>query len=455
MDNHERQVPLPRCSGACLIFPEYPTHLHSHHINQLKSNQSDIMKPQPSISIQHTSGFNAGARWFWFTVAAILSFTSLSHAELDAKEIDLGIKRTGQRIQRIYIGTYTGPNSNGIYVCEINSKTGELTKPRLAAEMESPSWVSIHPNQRFLYAAGESNTYPNGGSIAAFEIKTDGSLKTINAVAPNGSGPCHLGIDASGSNMLVSNYGSGNVASVVIGDEGNVHESNWADQYPTLDNQQKPHAHHACFTPDNRFAVVCDAGLDRIYVYKNDASTGTLTANDPPYFSTAAETHPRHLTFSNDGKFCYVINEKAMSVTAFSFNLMKGTLQEIQTISTLPPGYKGEVGSTAELILHPSGRFLYGSNRGPDNLVCYKVDEESGTLTLAGHTSTGGKTARSFGIDLSGRWMLIGNQNSDTVVQFKINAKTGKLTPTGTEYPLGSPVCFQFIPSELRSKNLR
>ncbi len=406
------------------------------------------MPPKSSLSVQLLSRRTAGSRWFWLTVAATFTFAWIPHFDLNAKQPE-------SRIQRIYIGTYTGPKSDGIYVCELNSKTGKLTKPRLAAEMVSPSWVSIHPNQQFLYAAGESNTYPNGGSIAAFQIMPNGNLNNVGSVAPNGKGPCHLGIDSAGSNILISNYGSGNVASVAISDDGSVTESAWSDQYPTLENNQKPHAHHACFTPDNRFAVVCDAGLDRIYVYKNDVSSGTLTANDPPYFSTAAETHPRHLTFSQDGKFCYVINEKAMSVTAFSFDREKGTLQELQTISTLPVGYDGEVGSTAELILHPSGQFLYGSNRGPDKIVCFKVDQKGGTLTLAGHTSTGGQTARSFGIDLTGRWMLIGNQNSDNIVQFKINAKTGELTPTGTEHQLGSPVCFQFMPTDLRSRDLR
>ena len=359
------------------------------------------------------------------------------------------------RIQRVYIGTYTGPKSDGIYVAELDSKTGKMTQPRLAAKMVSPSWVTIHPNQKNLYAAGESGTYPNGGSIAAFEINSDGTLSKINSVAPNGSGPCHLAIDASGKTMLISNYGSGNLASVKIGSNGAVSVSDWSDQYPTLDGNQKPHAHHATFTSNNRFALACDAGLDRLCVYRYDPKSETLAANTPAFFSTAAETHPRHLTFSLDGRFCYVINEKAMSVTAFEFDAKTGNLQEIQTISTLPEGYEGKVGSTAELIMHPSGKFLYGSNRGPDNLVCYSVDPNNGTLTLASHTPTGGKTARSFGIDSTGRWMLVGNQNSDSIVQYKIHPRTGTLTPTGTTYSLGSPVCFQFRPTTLKARSIR
>ena len=231
--------------------------------------------------------------------------------------------------------------------------------------------------------------------------------------------------------------------------------SNWKDQYPTLPENQKPHAHHATFSANNRFAIACDAGLDRICVYQHDPQTGTLTANNPAFIETAAETHPRHLTFSLDGRFCYVINEKAMSVTAFEFDTNTGSLHAIQTISTLPDGYTGKIGSTAELILHPNGKFLYGSNRGPDNLVCYKINRQDGTLQLLSHTPTGGKTARSFGIDATGNWMLIGNQNSNTIVQYKIHQRTGRLSPTGTTYQLGSPVCFQFKPTNLNVKSIK
>ncbi len=345
----------------------------------------------------------------------------------------------------VYIGTYTGEKSKGIYVSRLDPKTGSMSKPELAAEMVSPSWVTIHPSGKFLYAAGESGSYKEGGAVAGFSIGQDGKLTALNSQAPNGRGPCHLAIDQTGRTMLVSNYGSGNVSSLQIAADGTLSPSQWRDQYPTLGETQKPHAHHAGFDPTNRFALVCDAGLDRICVYRFDAATGVLTANEPPFVTTTADTHPRHLTFSRDGKFCYDIDEKAMSVTAFRFDPKLGVLSQIQAISTLPRDFDGKAGSTAELIMHPSGKFLYGSNRGPDNIVGYSVDAKTGKLTLIGHTSTRGKTARSFGIDPTGRWMIVGNQNSDTVVQFEIDSNTGELTPTGTEFQLGSPVCFQFL----------
>lgn len=345
----------------------------------------------------------------------------------------------------VYIGTYTGKQSQGVYVSRLDPTTGSMSAPELAAEMINPSWVTIHPNGKFLYAAGEHGPYKGGGAISGFSIGQDGKLTALNTQAPNGSGPCHLAIDQTGKTILVSNYGSGSVSSLQIAEDGKLAPSAWVDQHPVLGEKQKPHAHHSDFDPSNQFALSCDAGLDRIYVYRFDAATGMLTANDPPFVATTPETHPRHLAFSPDGRFCYNIDEKAMSVTAFSFDAELGVLRELQAISTLPSDFNGKAGSTAELIMHPSGKFLYGSNRGPDNIVEYSVDAQTGKLTLVGHTSTQGKTARSFGIDPSGHWMIVGNQNSGSVVQFKIDQNTGELTPTGTKFELGAPVCFQFL----------
>lgn len=371
-------------------------------------------------------------------LAAVLSFATMP---LHAAEPTPAPLQPNEASILVYIGTYTGVKSKGIYVSRLNPATGALSAPELAAEMVNPSWVTIHPGGKFLYAAGEAG----GGAIAGFSIKQDGKLSPINKQEPNGSGACHLAIDQTGKTIVVSNYGSGSVSSLQIAADGTLSPSAWVDQHPTLNEKQKPHAHHAGFDPTNRFALSCDAGLDRIYVYCFDAAKGQLTANDPPFATTTAETHPRHLTFSLDGKFCYDIDEKSMSVTAFSFDAATGILSQIQAISTLPADFTGQAGSTAELVMHPSGKFLYGSNRGPDNIVGYSVDTKTGKLTLVGHTSTLGQTARSFGIDPTGQWMIVGNQKSDTIVQFKIDQTTGALTPTGTQYELGAPVCFQFL----------
>ena len=345
----------------------------------------------------------------------------------------------------VYIGTYTGKKSQGIYVSHLDPKTGAMSAPELAGEMINPSWVTIHPNRKFLFAAGEGGQKGGGGAIAGFSIGADGKLTAINMQPPNGSGPCHLAIDQTGKTIVVSNYGDGSVASLAIAPDGQLSPSAWVDKHPTLDEKQKPHAHATEFHQGNQFAVSCDAGIDRLYVYRFDAATGALTANDPPFATTEADTHPRHLTFSLDGKFCYNIDEHSLSVTAFSFDAKAGVLKQIQSISTVPAGYDGKGQSTAEIILHPSGKFLYGSNRGHDSIVAYSIDAQSGKLTLIGHTSTEGKTPRGFGVDPTGRWLIAGNQGSDSVVQFKIDQSTGALTPTGTKFELGAPVCFKFL----------
>lgn len=344
----------------------------------------------------------------------------------------------------VYVGTYTGKKSQGIYVSHLNPTTGGMTAPVLAGEMTNPSWITIHPSGKFLFAAGEGGQ-PNGGAVGGFAIGSDGKLSAINKQPPNGSGPCHLAIDATGKTILAANYGDGSVASLAIATDGSLSASAWVDKHPALSEKQKPHAHSVDFSPGNRFALSCDAGIDRIYVYRFDANTGTLMANDPPFALTTPETHPRHLAFTPDGQFCYDIDERSMSVTAFRFDQKNGVLTHLQSIPSLPAGYDGKGQSTAELIMHPSGRFLYGTNRGHDSIVTYSVHPQNGQLTLVGHTSTEGKTPRGFGVDPTGQWAFAGNQGSDTIVQFKINQTTGALTPTGTTFDLGAPVCFQFL----------
>ena len=371
------------------------------------------------------------------TLLAGLSLTSFGAGETRAAEN----AKPGSVL--VYIGTYTGKKSQGIYVSHLNPATGAMSAPELAGEMINPSWVTIHPSRKYLFAAGEGGK--GGGAVAGFSIGADGKLTAINSQSPNGSGPCHLAIDQTGKTIVVSNYGDGSVSSLLIAPDGQLSPSAWVDKHPTLGEKQKPHAHGTEFDPGNQFAVSCDAGIDRLYVYRFDAATGALTANDPPFATTAADSHPRHLTFSADGKFCYDIDEKSMSVTAFTFDAKAGVLKQIQSIPTLPAGYEGKGQSTAEIILHPSGKFLYGSNRGHDSIVAYSIDAQSGKLTLIGHTSTEGKTPRGFGVDPTGRWLIAGNQGSDSVVQFKIDQSTGALSPTGTKFELGAPVCFKFL----------
>lgn len=343
----------------------------------------------------------------------------------------------------VYIGTYTGKNSQGIYLLRLDPATGALSAPELAGKMTNPSWVTIHPNHKYLYAAGEFG--PGGPKVVGFTIEADGMLKPLNDQSSAGNGPCHVTVDPSGKTALVANYNNGIVASLPIAEDGTLSPAASTDQHKGSDPKQGPHAH--CIVPDKtgRFVLSCDAGLDRVYVYRLDAANHTLTPNDPPFAPTAAQTNPRHLAFTPDGKFAYTINEHALSVTAFTFDAEHGVLHEIQTIDTQPAGAPTKGHSTAELVCHPSGKFLYGSNRGDDSIVGYKIDPETGKLTLISHTPTGGKTPRGFGIDPTGNWLIAGNQNSNTLVEFHIDTTTGELKPTGTSFEIGAPVCVQFL----------
>jgi 6-phosphogluconolactonase len=358
--------------------------------------------------------------------------------------VDLRAEDAAESV-RVYIGTYTGKKSQGIYMCRLDPKTGALSKPELAGEMINPSWVTLHPSHKFLYACGEYGPYKGGSTIAGFAIKSDGTLTALNQQPPAGGGPCYLAVDKAGKNLLVANYGSGSAANLPIGADGTLSPASAVDQHPNKNPKQLPHAHCFDFDGTNHFAVSCDAGLDKIYVYRFDAEKGTFTANDPPFAETPAGTHPRHLAFGADQRFVYVIMEAELSVHVFSWDAEHGVLHDIQTIPTVPADYTGKGQSTAELIMHPSGKFLYGSNRGHDSIVAYAVDQSSGKLTLVSHTPTEGKVPRGFGIDPTGQWMIVGNQNSDSLVEFKIDQKSGELSPTGTKYELGAPVCVKFM----------
>jgi len=355
---------------------------------------------------------------------------------------------------RVYIGTYTGAKSQGIYLSQLDPATGALSDAELAAEVKNPSFLAIHPSRKFLYAVSEvsdAGGKPTGG-VSAFAVdpKT-GKLKLLNQQSSQGAGPCHLVVDQTGRNVLIANYGGGSCAALPIGDDGKLGEATAAIQHKgkSVDpgRQEAPHAHSINLDPANRFAFVADLGLDQVLIYRFDPAKGTLTANDPPAAAVAPGSGPRHFAMHPTGKFAYVINEMANTVTAFAYDGKLGRLQEIQNITTLPAGYK-ETSHTAEVVVHPSGKFLYGSNRGHDSLAIFTINPETGKLTAVGHQSTGGKTPRNFAIDPSGRWLLAENQGSGTIVVLQIDQKTGELKPTRHALAVESPVCVRMIQAE-------
>ena len=349
--------------------------------------------------------------------------------------------------QIVYVGTYTRAPSKGIYAYRLRAN-GELTPmgaEGLAVETENPSFLAVHPNQRFLYAVNELDR--DAGAVSAFAIDAaTGKLTLLNRVSSSGGSPCHVSIDASGKWLFVANYGGGSVVAFPLQTDGKLGEAATLMQHSGSSvnkaRQSGPHGHAVTASPDNRFVLAADLGLDRVIAYRLDPASG-LGPKDPVTTNIAPGSGPRHLAFRPDGKFVYVLNEMFSNVVAFGYDAARGTLSPVQTLSTLPEGFSGE-SSGAEIAVHPNGRFLYASNRGHDSIAGFRINPEKGTLASVGHTLTQGRTPRGFAIDPSGRLLIAGNQNSGTVVVFRIDQQTGVLTPTGTVVQVPSPVSIAF-----------
>lgn len=353
-----------------------------------------------------------------------------------------------------YVGSYTGKDSTskGISLYRYDGTTHEVTSLGTAAETTSPSFLTISPNRRFLYAVNEVGDFkgPNSGGVSAFSIDhATGKLTFLNEVSSRGAGPCYITIDKTGKWVLVANYDGGSVAVFPVQGDGKLGEAVSFDQHTghgsDPQRQEAPHAHSIDLSPDNRFAYVDDLGLDELMVYKFDAATGKLTPNDPPYAKLDPGSGPRHFAMAKSAKFAYVVSEMKGTVTAFSSDPQTGRLEKLQVISTQAEGFKGEI-EDAEIQIHPSGKFLYASNRGDGNSIAvFAIDPAKGTLTKVEVTPTQGKAPRHFMFDPTGTILFAENMNSNNVVLFQIDQKTGKLTPTGKSFEVGQPVCLKFL----------
>ena len=347
----------------------------------------------------------------------------------------------------VYFGTYTRgvDSSKGIYRSVLDLDSGKLSEPILAAEATNPSFLEIHPGGKFLYAVSESG---GAGSVSTFSIGDDGDLMFLNQQPSGGAGPCHVSIDHAGKNVLVANYGSGSASVIPIKPDGRLAKPPGFVQHTGSSvnpNRQKgPHAHSINVSSDDRFAFVADLGIDKVMIYRLDVEKGTIVANDPAFAKLKPGAGPRHFAFAPNGKYAYVINELHCTVTAFAYEPASGALTEIQTIPTLPEAFDGS-NSCAEVRVHPSGRFLYGSNRGHDSIAVYRINRRKGTLTLVEHETADIKTPRNFHLDPTGKFCLVANQGSDGVVVFGINRRTGALEPTGNKITVGRPVCVRFL----------
>ncbi|HET8631087.1 MAG TPA: lactonase family protein [Thermomicrobiales bacterium] len=358
----------------------------------------------------------------------------------------------------VYVGTYTAAEpyargrAEGIYAYRLDPDSGALTRAFTLPGVVNPSYLAVAPDGRALYAVNEAPEFEGqaGGGVSAFaRDPASGRLTALDRQPSHGTDPCYVSVDHSGRVALVANYTSGSVAAYPLGaDRGlgaatSVHQH--AGSGPNPKRQAGPHAHSIQPDPTNRFALAADLGLDRVLVYRLDPARGTLEPDDPPAAALPPGSGPRHLAFHPDGRHVYVIGELDSTLTACIWDAERGTLEPFQTVSTLPAGFAG-VNSCADVHVAPSGRFVYGSNRGHDSVAVFAVDQATGALEPAGHTPTGGRTPRNFAITPSGAFLLAANQDTDSVVTFRLDGATGQLASTGQVTSVPSPVCLTLVP---------
>ncbi len=356
----------------------------------------------------------------------------------------------GAKAARAYIGTYTGARSLGIYTALFDPESGRLSNLDLAAETRNPTFLALSPNGRVLYAANEISNYSGqrAGAVSAFSINREtGKLTLLNQQPSAGSGPCHIAVDKTGRCVLVANYGSGSVGAFKVGSDGRLSGPGCQVQHHgssvNSQRQEGPHAHFITADPANRFVLACDLGLDQVLVYRFDPREATLKPNDLPAAPVPPGAGPRHLAFHPDGRFVYVINELNSTLSSFEYAPRQGTLTPLANISTLPEGFQGR-SYCAEIAMHPSGKFLYGSNRGDDSIALFSIDSATGKPAFVSRQSTRGKTPRHFALDPTGRWLLAENQDSNDIFVYRIDQATGQLEPVGDRTEVGAPVCLVF-----------
>ncbi|MFM7100994.1 MAG: lactonase family protein [Verrucomicrobiota bacterium] len=379
-----------------------------------------------------------------------MSYLPLRPALLCAALLGLGAPLAADRFL-VFVGTYTGPKSEGIHAYRFDADTGVIEELGLVARTPNPSFLALHPDGPYLYAANEIADFRSGrgGSVTAFRLdRANGRLTAINEASTVGGGPCHLVVDRAGRQVLVANYGGGSVCSLPIRPDGGLGEARSFVQHrgSSVDpaRQKEPHAHSIQVSPDNAFAVAADLGTDRLHLYRLDPEKGLQPLPESAWPRLAPGSGPRHFAFHPDGRHAYVINEMLSTLTVFDYHPRTGRLTGRQTVPTLPAGFSGS-SSTAEVVVHPGGRFVYGSNRGHDSLAVFAVEEGGGALRPVGHVPSGGRTPRNFNLDPTGRSLWVANQSTDNVAVFRVDLGTGLATPTGQDLKVGSPVCVKFL----------
>jgi 6-phosphogluconolactonase len=346
----------------------------------------------------------------------------------------------------IFLGTYTKTGtSKGIYAIRLDSETGALSAPTLVAEALDPAWVTLTPDKKILYTLHGSAGQAIGYSVDLGTGKLTALPRPAGATTP-ANPPSHLAVDATGRTLLTANYRDGQVAAIPIHADGTLgpasaikHEG----RGPNPERQEKPHVHSVTVSPDNRFVIVADLGLDKVFSYALDPAAAKLAPAAQPFATVPPGSGPRHFKFSRDGKRGYVINEMGGSITAFDYDAARGALAPIQTISTLPAEFTG-LKWNAEIRVHPNGKFLYASNRTHDSIAVFSIDQASGKLTLIEIVPSGAKTPRNFELSPDGKWLVCGHQDAPLLTVFAVEANTGQLTRTPHTAAVDSCVCVLF-----------
>jgi 6-phosphogluconolactonase len=343
----------------------------------------------------------------------------------------------------IYLGTYTrNSSSQGIYSVRFDGETGALSQPQLAAEAVDPAWITLSPDKKFLYTLHASPT-----QARSFKVdRATGQLAALPVAqpapgSPTVNPPSHLAVDATGRVLLAANYRDGFVAAIPILSDGTPGTANLIPHagkgtHPT--RQEKPHVHSVTLSPDNRYVIVADLGLDRVFSYALDLTAAKLTPANPGFVSTPPGSGPRHFKFGRDGRHGYVINELNNTVNVFDYDASRGSLALKQTVPTLASDFKGQ-NTTAEVRVHPNGKFLYGSNRGDDSIAVFSINSPTGELSLIEIVKSGGKTPRNFALSPDGNWLVCGHQDTPVLTVFRVNTATGRLTRT--EHTANVPAC--------------
>ena len=352
----------------------------------------------------------------------------------------------------VYVGTYAKPDQESIFGYRLDVSTGELTRALAIKGGENPSFLTLSPKLKQLYAVNEIGNF-NGtksGSVSAFAVNSKtGSLTLLNQQSSEGSSPCYISVDKTGKVALVANYMGGNVISLPVQPNGELKPaiSNEQHQGSSVNQgrQEAPHAHCIIPDPNNKFVFAVDLGLDQVLGYQLDPKTGQLIRAAQPAFQTKPGAGPRHLTFHPNGRIAFLICELNSTMTDLAYNTNQGTFTEIQTLSTLPPDSTGD-SFCADVHVSPDGKFLYGSNRGHDSIAVFSINSATGQLAPVQHISTQGKWPRNFAIDPSGSILLVANERSNDIFTYKIDTATGRLTPTGFSAQVSKPVCLQVVP---------